>query len=166
MSERKSTRTVNDNDRLIVDALRGVEGGLTLAQINEKTGADLKPAHITHAIGGGFIESCGEVEIEKVRTRPSALYTYAHSEPAMNKKGEPVEFSDMAKNILEVASKMDGEFSIADLAEALGVDKLANGYVTSLVKKGNLVKSENTRDVAYKAKSTNKVYCFVKDIDE
>lgn len=164
MSERISTFTPNDNDRLIVDALRGEADGLTIAGINAKMGSEIKPAHITHALKGGFIESCGEVEVFKAKTRPIAVYTYAHSEPSVDKKGNPVEFSDMALKILDVASKMEGEFSIADLAEALGLEKLANGYVTGLVTKGNLVKA-GTRDVEYQAKSTNKVYRFVKEVE-
>ncbi len=164
MSEKISQFKPNDNDRLIVDALRGEAEGLTIAGINAKMGSEIKAAHITHALMGGFIESCGEVTDYVLKTRPVTTYRYVNSDQAIDKKGNPIQLSDMAASVLAAASKFDGEFSIADLAEVLGLEKLANGYVTGLVSKGNLEKA-GTRDVEYQKPTPHKVYRFVKEVE-
>ena len=73
MAEKQSKFTVNDNDRLIVSALRGTDG-LTIAEVNEKLGSALLPIHFNHAKTGGFIEAVGQKEI--VKQRPSKVCVY------------------------------------------------------------------------------------------
>lgn len=156
--------TPNDNDRLIVSALKGTDG-LTIAEVNAKLGSNLLPVHFNHAVKGGYIEKVGSREVLKSRPREVGMYLYVNSEIATNAKGLPCEYSDAQKAILEAAAGFDGEFTLAQLAEKMGVEKVAPGSVTSLVKRGNLAKSENKAIVMSETKSEISIWGFVKDVD-
>ena len=44
---------------------------------------------------------------------------------------------------MPVLAKMADSFTLADLGNALGVEKLSSGSINGLVKKGNIVKGES-----------------------
>lgn len=156
--------TYNDNDRAIVNALKGNEG-LTLAEINEATGLSLVSGNIVSAMKKGLIAASGEREVERPVIRPVSTYSYVTDEVLMGANGKPFNYTDGEKVILAAAKGIDGEFTLSDLADAMGLEKLSSGSINGLVKKGNIAKA-GSRDVESTAKSTVKVYSFVRDIPE
>ncbi len=164
MAEKQSKFTVNDNDRLIVSALKGTDG-LTIAEVNEKLGSSLLPIHFNHAKTGGFIEAVGQKEIIKQRPSQVCVYYYLNSDIATDAKGNPCNYSDSQNAILAAAAGMEGDFILSELADAMGIEKVAPGSVTSLVNRGNLGKREEKRTVFHDAPSTVTVWGYVKDAE-
>ena len=156
--------TYNDNDRAIVNALKGTEG-LTLTEINEATGLSLVSGNIVSAMKKGLIATSGEKEVERPVIRPVSTYAFVTNEVLMGANGKPFNYTDNEKAILAAAKDIDGEFTLADLADAMGLEKLSSGSITGLVKKGNLA-TAGSRDVESTAKSSVKVYSFVRDIPD
>ena len=143
--------TYNDNDRAIVNALKGTEG-LTLTEINEAT-------------DGKFVSgNIGEKEVNRPSKRTVSTYTFVTSDELTN-GDKPFNYTDNEKNVLAYASTLEGEFTLADLAKAMGVDKLSSGSINGLVKKGNIAKGAG-REIEGFTKSVVKVYGFVKDVPE
>ena len=73
------------NDRAIVNALKGNPDGLTLAELNEVTGLEIKSGHLVGAIKKGLVESIGEREISRPGKRKVATYIFVTAE-AMSKE--------------------------------------------------------------------------------
>lgn len=165
MAEKQSKFTVNDNDRLIANALKGTDG-LTIAEVNEKLGSSLLPIHFNHAKTGGFIDKVGEREIVKQRPSQVCVYYYIGDEIATDAKGNPCNYSDSQNAILAAARGMEGDFILSELADAMGIEKVAPGSVTSLVNRGNLGKREEKRTVFHDAPTTVAVWGFVKDAEQ
>jgi hypothetical protein len=161
---KESKFTVNDNDRLIAGALKGTDG-LTIAEVNEKLGSSLLPIHFNHAKTGGFIEKIGEKEVTKQRPSQVCVYYYINSDVATDAKGNPANYSDTQNAILAAASSMEGDFILAELADVMGVEKVAPGSVTSLVNRGNLGKREEKRTVYHDATSPVAIWGYVKDAE-
>lgn len=150
--------TYNDNDRAIVAALKGAEDGLTLAELNERTGLNLVSGHIVSTMGKGLIEVIGEREIAKASKRKVYTYRYENS----NGKADGKPFTEKQDAVLKVAANFDGYFTIAQLSEAMN-DKVAPGVITSLVKNGNLSKGDQVEVIGI-GKSKVKVYGFLADV--
>lgn len=161
---KESKFTVNDNDRLIAGALKGTDG-LTIAEVNERLGSSLLPIHFNHAKTGGFIEKIGEKEVTKQRPSQVCVYYYINSDVATDAKGNPANYSDTQNAILAAAASMEGDFILAELAEVMGVEKVAPGSVTSLVNRGNLGKREEKRTVYHDATSPVAIWGYVKDAE-
>lgn len=161
MSEKKPI-VYNDNDRAIVNSLKGTDG-LTIAEINAATGLELKPGNIVAAMRKGLIAAIGEREITRPTTRTVSTYNYVDSDTHIAENGKAFNYTDNEKNVLSFAANMEGEFTLAELAAAMGLEKLSSGSINGLVKKGNITKGEG-REVESLAKSTVKVYGFVKDV--
>ena len=70
--------TYNDNDRAIVNALKGTEG-LTLTEINEATGLSLVSGNIVSAMKKCLIAASVEKEVERPVIRPVSTYAYVTS---------------------------------------------------------------------------------------
>lgn len=162
MKERKIVFT--DNDRAIVNALRDSEG-LTLAELRDVTGIDLKPGHVVAAMRKGLIASIGEKEIFRPSTREVSTYVYVNSDVATNAKGQACNYSENESNVLKAAASFEGAFTLAELASAMGVEKLSSGSINGLVKKGNIAKGD-MREIETTSKSKVKVYGFVSEIPE
>lgn len=165
MAEKQSKFTVNDNDRLIAGALKGTDG-LTIAELNEAIGSNLLPIHFNHAKTGGFIEKIGERTVTKQRPSQVCVYYYKNSDVASDAKGNPCNYSDAQNAILAAAANIEGDFILSELAEAMGVEKVAPGSVTSLVNRGNLGKREEKRTVMHDTESTVAVWGYVKDAEQ
>lgn len=158
--------TYNDNDRAIVNALKGTEG-LTLAEINAAAGLEkpLVSGNIVSAMKKGLIVASGEREIERPVIRPVGTYRYVTDEVLMGANGKPFNYTDGEKVILAAAKGIDGEFTLSDLASAMGLEKVHSGSINGLVKKGNIEKA-GSRDVESYSKTSVKVYSFVRDIPD
>lgn len=161
--ENKKQINYTPNDRAIVDALKHAPEGLTLAGLIEATGLNLVPGHIVSAMKKGLIAPIGEVEVAKPAKRKVFTYNFVTGEILKNEKGEPHNYTDSAKAILAAASQIDSPFTLSDLATAMGVEKVASGSITHLVKKGNLSKGDQI-EVDYMSKASVNVYGFVKDV--
>ena len=155
--------TYNDNDRAIVNALKGTEG-LTLTEINEATNGKFVSGNIVSAMKKGLIEVIGEKEVNRPSKRTVSTYTFVTSD-ALTNDDKPFNYTDNEKNVLAYASTLEGEFTLADLAKAMGVAKLSSGSINGLVKKGNIAKGAG-REIEGFTKSVVKVYGFVKDVPE
>ena len=151
-------------DKAIVDALKGAADGLTLAELNEATGMEIKSGHLVGAIKKGLVEAIGEKEILRPGKRKVATYHFETSEALSNAEGKAFNYTDNEKALLSVAATMEGDFTLAELAGAMGKERLTSGSINGLVKKGNISKGAEDRTIEVQVKSSVNVYGFVKDI--
>ena len=151
-------------DKSIVEALKGAVEGLTLAELNEATGLEIKSGHVVGAVKKGLIEAIGEREVTRPAKRKVATYVFVTADALSNAEGKAFNYTDNEKALLAVAATMEGDFTLAELAVAMNKERLTSGSINSLVKKGNIAKGENDRTVDTVAKSSVNVYGFVKDI--
>lgn len=163
MSNKVKEIVFTDNDRAIVNALKGTEG-MTLAELREATGLDLKPGHITSAKRKGLIDRIGEREISRETTREVSSYIFVTSDVLMNESGKAYNYTDGEKAVLAAASSINSPFILADLAAAMGKEKLGSGSINGLVKKGNINKGEPV-EVPAVSKSSVGVYGYLKDAE-
>ena len=161
MAQNKITYT--EQDRAIVSALKNAESGLTLAQINEAAGIEIKPGHIVSAMKKGLVSSIGEVEVDKPAKRKVSTYNFVTADVLTNAEGKPFNYTDSEKEVLAAAATFDRPFTLADLAAAMGVEKLGSGRTNGLMKKGNITKGDVVT-VPCISKTPVKVYGFMKDI--
>lgn len=155
--------TYSERDVAIVNALKNAPEGLTLAGLCEATGMEIKPGHITGAKRKGLIETIGEVEVIKEGKRKVSTYNFVTAEVLNKEDGKPHNYTDNEKAVLTVAAGIDSPFTLADLATAMGLDKLSSGRINGLVGKGNISKGEMV-EVPCSTKSSVNVYGFVADI--
>lgn len=154
-----------ENDRTIVNALKGAESPMTLAQINETTNlVKLVPGNIVSAMRKGLIAKVGEVDVEKEGTRKVYTYNFVSGEVMTKADGKPFNYTDGEKEILKVASEIDSPFTLETLSKKLG-RKVSSGSTNGLIKKGNLTKGDQI-SVPCMVKSTVSTYAFVADIPE
>jgi hypothetical protein len=151
-------------DKSIVEALKGAVEGLTLSELNEATGIEIKSGHVVGAVKKGLIEAIGEREITRPAKRKVATYVFVTADALSNAEGKAFNYTDNEKALLAVAATMEGDFTLAELAVAMNKERLTSGSINGLVKKGNIAKGENDRTVDTFAKSSVNVYGFVKDI--
>lgn len=136
----------NENDRTIVATLKGNQDGLTIAEFNALAGTDLKPGSFTGAIKKGLIEVIGEREVERPSKKLITVYHFENANVAVKEDGSAYNYSDNEKAILDNAIHFSDGFSLADLSEKMGV-KLTSGSINALVKKGNISKEAEKREV-------------------
>lgn len=151
-------------DKAIVEALKGAAEGLTLAELNEATGIEIKSGHVVGAVKKGLIEAIGEREVTRPAKRKVATYVFVTADALSNAEGKAFNYTDNEKALLAVAATMEGDFTLAELAVAMNKERLTSGSINGLVKKGNIAKGENDRTVDTFAKSSVNVYGFVKDL--
>ena len=151
-------------DKAIVEALKGAVEGLTLTELNEATGIEIKSGHVVGAVKKGLIEAIGEREVTRPAKRKVATYVFVTADALSNAEGKAFNYTDNEKALLAVAATMEGDFTLAELAVAMNKERLTSGSINGLVKKGNIAKGENDRTVDTFAKSSVNVYGFVKDI--
>ena len=151
-----------ENDRAIVNALKGAEGPMTLAQINEATGLKLVAGNIVSAMRKGLITKDGEVEVLKEGTRKVFTYNFVSGEVMTKADGKPFNYTDGEQEILKAASEIDSPFTLETLSKKLG-RKVNSGSTNGLIKKGNITKGDQIL-VPCMTKSTVSVYAFVADI--
>ena len=151
-------------DKSIVEALKGAVEGLTLSELNEATGIEIKSGHVVGAVKKGLIEAIGEREVTRPAKRKVATYVFVTADALSNAEGKAFNYTDNEKALLAVAGTMEGDFTLAELAVAMNKERLTSGSINGLVKKGNIAKGENDRTVDTVAKSSVNVYGFVKDI--
>lgn len=151
-------------DKAIVEVLKGAAEGLTLAELNQATGLEVKSGHLTGAIKKGLIEAIGEREIFRPGKRKVATYAFVTADALSNAEGKAFNYTDNEKALLVVAATMEGDFTLAELAVAMNKERLTSGSINGLVKKGNIAKGAEDRTIEVQVKSSVNVYGFVKDL--
>ena len=151
-----------ENDRAIVNALKGAEGPMTLAQINEATGLKLVAGNIVSAMRKGLITKDGEVDVVKEGTRKVYTYNFVSADAMVKADGKPFNYTDGEQEILKAASEIDSPFTLETLSKKLG-RKVSSGSTNGLIKKGNITKGDQIL-VPCMTKSTVSVYAFAADI--
>ena len=101
-----------ENDRAIVNALKGAEGPMTLAQINKATGLKLVAGNTVSAMRKGLIVKAGEVDVEKEGNRKVFTYNFVSGEVMTKADGKPFNYTDGEKEILKAASEIDSPFTL------------------------------------------------------
>ena len=152
-------------DNAIVNALKGASDGLTLNELKEATGLDIKPGHVVAAVKKHLIEAIGEREVQKPGKRKVATYEFVTDEVMLNAEGKAWNYTDGEKAVLAAAKNFTEPFTLAELAVAMGKERLSSGSINGLVnKKGNIKKGEIDRTIDVMVKSSVNVYGFLKDI--
>lgn len=164
---KKNKINYTENDRAIVKALKGAEGPMTLAQINEAidfklVNKKIVAGNIVSAMKKGLIAKAGEVDVEKEGTRKVYTYNFVSGDVMTKADGKPFNYTDGEKEILKVASEVDSPFTLETLSEKLG-RKVSSGSTNGLIKKGNITKGDQI-SVPCMVKSTVSTYVFVADI--
>lgn len=151
-------------DKAIVEALKGAAEGLTLAELNEVTGLEIKSGHVVGAIKKGLIEPIGEKEIQRPGKRKVSTYVFVTADALSNAEGKAFNYTDNEKALLAAAATIEGDFTLAELATVMNKERLTSGSINGLVKKGNIAKGEADRTIDVMVKSSVNVYGFVKDL--
>lgn len=132
----------NEKDRAVVAALTARPEGLTLAELREATGMELVAGNVSSMMKKQLIAAIGERTVEKEVESTVSTYTVVTIEPTKNEKGTDNTYTEKQTEVLKVCGAITSPFTLADLAVAMGVEKVAPGIITGLVKKGNLAKGE------------------------
>ena len=160
--KKENKTNYTENDKAIVNALKGAKSPMTLAQINEVTGLKLVAGNIVSAMRKGLIAKAGEVDVQKEGTRKVYTYNFVSGDVMTKADGKPFNYTDGEQEILKAASEIDSPFTLETLSKKLG-RKVSSGSTNGLIKKGNLTKG-NQISIPCMVKSTVSTYAFVADI--
>ena len=128
--------------QLIADTISEAGEAMTLLEINSRLGMNLKSGSITGAIRAGYIAKVGEAKVARETSAKVAVYKFVNSNVNSNKKGQPYNYSDLDRQILDYAADVDS-FTSDAISLAMGTKLPANALAV-LVRKGNLAKVGET----------------------
>lgn len=128
--------------QLIADTISEAGEALTLLEINSRLGMNLKSGSITGAIRAGYIAKVGEAKVARETSAKVAVYKFVNANVNSNKKGQPYNYSDLDRQILDYAADVDS-FTSDAISLAMGTKLPANALAV-LVRKGNLAKVGET----------------------
>ena len=128
--------------QLIADTISEAGEALTLLEINSRLGMNLKSGTITGAIRAGYIAKVGEAKVARETSAKVAVYQFVNANVNSNKKGQPYNYSDLDRQILDYAADVDSFTS--DAISAAMDTKLPANALSVLVRKGNLAKVGET----------------------
>lgn len=128
--------------QLIADTISEAGEALTLLEINSRLGMNLKSGSITGAIRAGYIAKIGEAKVARETSAKVAVYKFVNANVNSNKKGQPYNYSDLDRQILDYAADVDSFTS--DAISAAMDTKLPANALSVLVRKGNLAKVGET----------------------
>lgn len=128
--------------QLIADTISEAGEALTLLEINSRLGMNLKSGSITGAIRAGYIAKVGEAKVARETSAKVAVYKFVNANVNSNKKGQPYNYSDLDRQILDYAADVDSFTS--DAISAAMDTKLPANALSVLVRKGNLAKVGET----------------------
>ena len=159
------TKTFTQIDRAVVNALKENPNGLTIAQLCEITGVEVKPGHVVGAVKKNLIEVIGSCEVMRPAKRNVSLYEVVSTAELTDANGKTFNYTDNEKALLAAAANINQPFALEDLAAAMGKERLTSGSINALVnKKGNIRKLDEMRVVPTFTKKEVNVYGFVSDI--
>ena len=128
--------------QLIADTISEAGEAMTLLEINSRLGMNLKSGSITGAIRAGYIAKVGESKVARETSAKVAVYKFVNANVNSNKKGQPYNYSDLDRQILDYAADVDSFTS--DAISAAMDTKLPANALSVLVRKGNLAKVGET----------------------
>ena len=128
--------------QLIADTISEAGEAMTLLEINSRLGMNLKSGSITGAIRAGYIAKVGEAKVARETSAKVAVYKFVNANVNSNKKGQPHNYSDLDRQILDYAADVDSFTS--DAISAAMDTKLPANALSVLVRKGNLAKVGET----------------------
>ena len=128
--------------QLIADTISEAGEAMTLLEINSRLGMNLKSGSITGAIRAGYIAKVGEAKVARETSAKVAVYKFVNANVNSNKKGQPYNYTDLDRQILDYAADVDS-FTSDAVSEAMGT-KLPANALSVLVRKGNLAKVGET----------------------
>lgn len=128
--------------QLIADTISEAGEAMTLLEINSRLGMNLKSGSITGAIRAGYIAKIGEAKVARETSAKVAVYKFVNANVNSNKKGQPYNYSDLDRQILDYAADVDS-FTSDAISLAMGT-KLPANALSVLVRKGNLAKVGET----------------------
>ena len=128
--------------QLIADTISEAGEAMTLLEINSRLGMNLKSGSITGAIRAGYIAKVGESKVARETSAKVAVYKFVNANINSNKKGQPYNYSDLDRQILDYAADVDS-FTSDAISAAMGT-KLPANALSVLVRKGNLAKVGET----------------------
>ena len=128
--------------QLIADTITEAGEAMTLLEINSRLGMNLKSGSITGAIRAGYIAKVGEAKVARETSAKVAVYKFVTANVNSNKKGQPYNYSDLDRQILDYAADVDS-FTSDAISLAMGTKLPANALAV-LVRKGNLAKVGET----------------------
>ena len=128
--------------QLIADTISEAGEAMTLLEINSRLGMNLKSGSITGAIRAGYIAKVGEAKVARETSAKVAVYKFVNANVNSNKKGQPYNYSDLDRQILDYAADVDSFTS--DAISAAMDTKLPANALSVLVRKGNLAKVGET----------------------
>lgn len=163
MAEKKINYT--EKDRVIVSILKDSEVDLTIAEISAIAGMPIAPGTMTSAVNKGLIAVSGKKTVERPAKRKVTEYAFVTDEVASAKNGKPANYTDGEKSIMAVLKDSETPMTLAEIASALGKDKLTSGAINGLVGKGNVAKA-GEREVEVIGKAEVNTYEFVADVPE
>ena len=163
MAEKKINYT--ENDKVIVNILKNSETDLTIAEISELAGKKIAPGTMTAAVNKGLIAVSGKKQVVRPSKRVVATYTFVTDEVSTAKNGKPANYTDGEKSIMAVLKDASEPMTLAEIAVALGKERLTSGAINGLVAKGNVAKA-GEREIEVETKAEVNTYEFVADIPE
>ena len=128
--------------QLIADTISEAGEAMTLLEINSRLGMNLKSGSITGAIRAGYIAKVGEAKVARETSAKVAVSKFVNANVNSNKKGQPYNYSDLDRQILDYAADVDS-FTSDAISLAMGT-KLPANALSVLVRKGNLTKVGET----------------------
>ena len=132
--------------QLIADTISEAGEALTLLEINSRLGMNLKSGSITGAIRAGYIAKVGEARVARETSAKVAVYKFVNANVNSNKRGQPYNYSDLDRQILDYAADVDS-FTADAISAAMGT-KLPANALSVLVRKNKKKKNDektNTR---------------------
>lgn len=127
----------------ILEVLGRAEAPMTLAEIGEALGKEVKSGHIVFLMRNGSVVVDEPRDIEKPATKEVSTYVFVNDTIATKADGKPYNYSETEMAILKVLGDASVPMTLADIAAALGVEKLSSGSINALVnRKHNVAKGE------------------------
>ncbi len=158
-----------DNDKLIVNTLKGADAPMTMAELSEAAGVEFKSGHLTSARTKGLI-GLGE-DREVFRPAIKKVYTYVYvtdelaSRPSLKDgvAGKPYTYSETEMAIINLLKDANEPMTLAQISEALGQD-LTSGSINALVnRKGNIAKGDQV-EIETQRPANVHTYIYLSDV--
>ena len=75
-----SNWVANKTQKMFMEALEGEENGLTLSEVNEKLGTEIKTGSINCLLAKGLVETDGEREVLVMTKKKVKVYKLVHKD--------------------------------------------------------------------------------------
>lgn len=132
---------MNDTRIAIINALKASKEPMTLAQIAKAIGVEKVSTGTTNAmVSTGMIKKADTIEVDKEAVREVCTYTIGKT-ALKDTKLTPTK---IRTDIVDTLRAAKSPLSLAQIAEALGVEKVSSGTTNAMVKAGVIEKTDKT----------------------